>query len=82
MKFYRNIYWAWKVLFSRSFMVVTDNEAVCSIPLIDPDNVESVARLEFQATVLGKIKESLIRLEKEHKDAITLVKRRQRGNTR
>ena len=81
MKIYRNVLWAWRVLLSRNYVVVTDNEAVCSIQVKDPESIESVARLEFQSIVLGKIRESIVRLESEHSDAIALLKRRQRGKS-
>lgn len=62
----KNIQMAWYVLWSKSYIVVTDRLGANHIPYIDPLIMEDVLVLSAQRTVLREMRDRLDDMIKEH----------------
>lgn len=71
------IKWMWRVLRSKTFVVMTDRGAVVSIPLHDINTFENQLLMAAQAASLSDFKHRLEDLIGEHEDAIKLLSHRQ-----
>lgn len=65
--------WAYRLLRSRTFLVLTDKASVVSIPLVDIQAHESVFLLSAQTASLQEFKSRLEDLINEHEEAIQLL---------
>jgi hypothetical protein len=72
----RNIQWAWKVLTSKSFAVMTDSETAIQIDVLDPFEMEDLTTLLGQQQSFKVFNERFTQLEIDHEQAVHLLKRR------
>lgn len=69
--------WAYRLLFTRTFVILTDKSAAVSIPIVDPNAFESILLLTAQTHALMEFKSRLEDLIGEHEEAVKLLSRRQ-----
>lgn len=62
-----NAKWALKLLRTKSFIIITDTEAICNIPLIDLEKLDNVVMLTAQTSQLLAIMEQLSDIGEKHK---------------
>jgi hypothetical protein len=74
---FRNLSWAWKILRSKTVILLTDKEAICHIPFVDLDSFDNVLLLSGQQTALATIRDNVDGLVKEHSSAIEALAERQ-----
>lgn len=68
-----NIQWAYKILRSTSFIVLTDKEATINIKGINPDKMKDIFVLMSQQSYLAQFKDRLEELIKAHDAAVSKV---------
>lgn len=69
--------WAYKLLRSRSYVILTDKEAMVSIPLMDIEKFESQFLLGAQTASLLEFQTRLGDTIREHEEASRLLAHRQ-----
>jgi hypothetical protein len=62
----KHIKWAWKLLRSRNFIVVTDTEGVVNVEVADNPQFEDMMVLTQQAVALQMFQDKLEELAKQH----------------
>lgn len=78
--FLKKLEWAYRLLRSRTYVVLTDKSAVVNIPLAKVDSFENSLLLAGQASSLATFKDKLEDLISEHEQAIRLLNHRQGGS--
>jgi len=73
--------WAFRILNSDAYVVLTDRSAVVSIPLMNPDTIQNVILLSAQTASLNEFKDRLEDTIHEHENAIELLLRQRRQST-
>ncbi len=72
----RNIQWAWKVLTSKTFAVMTDSETAVQIDVMNPFEMEDLTTLLGQQQSFRVFNERFSQLESDYEQAVYLLKRR------
>lgn len=72
----RNIQWAWKVLTSKTFAVMTDSETAVQIDVLNPFEMEDLTTLLGQQQSFRVFNERFTQLESDYEQAVYLLKRR------
>ena len=72
------IKWAFKILRTKTFIILTDTEAVVQIPLHEVDTMESRFLLIAQQSSLKEFNRRLQGVIEEHERAIKLLKHREK----
>lgn len=70
--------WAFRILNSDAYVVLTDKSAVVNIPMMNPDSIQNVILLSAQTASLSEFKDRLEDSINEHEDAIKLLLRQRR----
>ncbi len=73
---FRRMQWAWRLLWTRTYVVLTDTSAVINVPAEDPDSFDNIMLLAAQTAALQNFKFSLEDLVREHEEAVQLLTRR------
>ena len=68
--------WAFRLLRSRSFVLLTDKQSVVMLPLADVNKMERLFIISSQTTSLYEFKERLEEVIDEHEQAAELLLRR------
>lgn len=68
--------WAWIILRATSFVAVTERGAAISIPIRDPEELEDVAKLSLQQSVLEDFREKLDEVILVHSEQVRLQSRK------
>lgn len=76
--FLRKLTWAYRLLRSRTYVLLTDKAAVVNIPLADVNTFENSMLLAGQAASIAEFMRRLEDLKGEHEQAIALIAHRQR----
>lgn len=64
---FQKLRWALKVLRTESYIIITDSESICHIPLVDLTDIDNVLVLSSQTSQLLAIMEQLALVSEEHK---------------
>lgn len=72
------IKWAFKILRTKTFIILTDTEAVVQVPLHEVETMQSKFLLIAQQSSLKEFNRRLEEVIKEHEQAITLLKHREK----
>lgn len=75
--FYEKLKWAYRLLRSRTYVILTDKSSVVSIPLVNIEAMENQFLLAGQTASLQEFRSRLEDLIGEHEQAIALLARRQ-----
>lgn len=76
--FLKKLEWAFRLMRSRTYVLLTDKAAVVNVPLADVNTFENSLLLAGQAASLAEFIRRLEELKSEHEDAIQLIAHRQR----
>jgi hypothetical protein len=68
-----NVVWAWRVLRSKTFVVLTDTNAAVYLPLANPDEFSDLMMLKQQRAVFTLFTDEFKKIEKAHNDAVKLL---------
>jgi hypothetical protein len=72
----RKLLWAWRLLWTDTYVVLTDKAAVINVPSGDPDSYENIMLLAAQTAALQNFRFRLEDLVREHEEAVLLLTRR------
>lgn len=78
MNILQKLLWAIRVLRSKSYIVLTDKEAVISLKIRPPETLEDVVVLESQLHCIKAFQSDLDELAKQFKTEVGLLRRRNR----
>jgi len=72
-----NLRWSRRVLFSRNFLVVTDEEAALFLDINNPKKLTSIVTLQYQSATLKMFSNRLQSLMREHDKALEKLRKRE-----
>ena len=72
----QKIKWAYRLLRTDSYVVLTDKQSVINLPIVDGDRIEDIVLMKVQIASLEDFSQKLLALIRGYKDAERLLMHR------